>query len=110
MTRDIQFPFAALRYGTKNYFFLPKPGSPLGNFGPSPGRPGKFGGKVDAPGIFGGGAGAPGSPGGKPSGIFLASSAICSGLGMLPPKPSILASPAIGPRLAPPDEIGRAHV
>ena len=46
---------------------------------------------------------APGNPGGRPPGIFSASFAICSGLGMPPPpSPSMLARPAIGPRLAPP--------
>ena len=55
------------------------------------------------PGIVGGKPGAPGIPGGRPPGIFSASFAISSGLGMPPPpKPSMLASPAIGPRLAPP--------
>ena len=60
-----------------------------------PGRPGKFGG---SPGRFSGSAPAPG----RPPGIFLPSSAICSALGMPPPSPSMLASPANGPRLAPP--------
>ena len=43
-----------------------------------------------------------GSPPVPPPGMFFAISAICSWLGMPPPIPSILARPAIGPRLAPP--------
>src|SRR5439155_19144077 len=87
------------------HFFFPNPGNPPspGGFGPPrPGRPPEnCGGR---PGIVGGKPGAPGPagiPGGNPPGIFLASSAICSGLGM-PPRPSMLAMAAIGPRLRPP--------
>src|SRR5204862_5158195 len=89
-----------------HHFFFPGPGKPPkpGTFPPRPGSepPRNFG---DRPGIVGGNEGAPGlpgKPGGKPPGIFSASFAISSGDGIPPPKPSMLASPAIGPRLAPP--------
>src|SRR5215469_17145882 len=77
-----------ISHQSNHHFFFPSPGNPPGNLGPAPGRPGKLGGR---PGIFGGRPGLPGAPGmlaGKPPGIFSASLAISSGLGMPPPNPS----------------------
>src|SRR6478672_2563340 len=92
-----------------DHFFFPRPGKPgrlpgnPGNFAPRPDRPG-------APGKFGGSVGMvggkpprlPPAPG-KPPGIFLANSAICSGEGAAPPpKPIIWPRPASGLRLPEP--------
>src|SRR3974377_2181091 len=93
--RHFSFPFKL-----SDHFFFPRPGRPSnpGNFPPpGPGRPGMFGGNFgivgDRPGIVGGN---------WPDGMFFASSAICSGVGMPGPKPIACAMPASGPRLAPP--------
>ena len=113
-------------------FLLPQSGKSRGkapgSFGPSPGqapagRPSPAGPENSAAGLASPGRPPgktsrrklpaaslpPGNPPGSPPGIFSASLAISSALGMPPPtaKPSMLARPAIGPRLACPSPSSR---
>src|SRR4029077_6233821 len=89
------------------HFFFPNPGNPPspGGLPPRPGSNGPPGSCGGTPGMVGGRPGAPGAPPGSPGnppGILSASFCISCALGMPAPSPSMLASPAIGPRLPEP--------